>query len=230
MQEPDQFQLIMSSRRRFLVWLVSFAGVSAACAAPSPTPAPAASVAQAQPTLAPPPPTSLPTVSPTSAPPTATALTSTIPPVTATSAPPTASPTLTLPATAAPSAVSNTLEIVQPTAPGPEAFSQYAVEMRRLAVASGDQSFGAIIVKDNRVVGLGPSRVIVNRDPTAHAEIEAIRDACRRLGTTDLSGCMMYSTSRPCRMCETAAYWARLSRMYYGTPLTDGGAPQYCNC
>ena len=230
MQEPGQFQLIMSSRRHFLVWLLSFVGASAACAAPSTTPTPAAAVAQTQPTLPPAAPTTPPTTLPTIAPSTVTMLPTTVLPLIATSAPPIALPTLTPPPpTALPSATPHTLEIVQPTTPSPEAFSQYAVEMRRLAVATGDQSFGAIIVKDNRVVGLGPSRVIVNRDPTAHAEIEAIRDACRRLGTTDLSGCMMYSTSRPCRMCETAAYWARLSRMYYGTPLTDGGAPQYCN-
>ena len=105
-----------------------------------------------------------------------------------------------------------------------------AQEMRRLAIASGDQSFGAVIVKDNRIVGLGPSRVVVNGDPTAHAEMEAVRDACRRLGTRDLSGCEIYATSRPCRMCETACYWANVSRIYYGDGIADGGAPKYCNC
>lgn len=120
--------------------------------------------------------------------------------------------------------------IVQPAAPNHEAFMQYAVEIRRLATERGDQAFGAIIVRDNRVIGLGPSRVIVNRDPTAHAEIEAIRDACKRLGSPDLSGCVMYSTSKPCRMCETAAYWARVARMYYGASIADGGAPQYGSC
>jgi len=124
-------------------------------------------------------------------------------------------------------AAADTEPIVQPAAPGREAFMQYAVEMRRLATERGDQAFGAIIVKDDRVIGLGPSRVILNRDPTAHAEIEAIRDACRRLGSPDLSGCVMYSTSKPCRMCETAAYWARVARMYYSTGITDGGPPQY---
>jgi len=117
--------------------------------------------------------------------------------------------------------------IVQPAAPSPAAFADYAFEMQRLALAKGDQAFGAIIVKANRVVGLGPSRVIVHHDATAHAEMEALRDAARRLGVADLSGCVMYSTSRPCRMCEAASYWARLDRMYFGAAATDAGPPQY---
>jgi tRNA(Arg) A34 adenosine deaminase TadA len=121
----------------------------------------------------------------------------------------------------------NAEEIKQPALPSPEAFIQYAFEMRRLAMESGDQPFGAIIVKENRVVGLGPSRVVIHTDPTAHAETEAIRDACCRLGTRDLSGCVIYSTSKPCRMCETACYWANLSRMYYSLNIVDAGAPTY---
>ena len=116
--------------------------------------------------------------------------------------------------------------IMQPAVPSPAAFVDYAFEMRRLALANGDQAFGAIIVKDNRVVGLGPSRVIVRHDATAHAEMEALRDASRRLGIADLSGCVMYSTSRPCCMCQAAIYWARIDRMYYGAAGTDAGAPQ----
>ncbi len=104
---------------------------------------------------------------------------------------------------------------------------QRAFEMRRIAIETGDQPFGAVVVKDGRIVGEAPSRVIVNRDPTAHAEMEAIRDAARRLAMRDLSGCEMYSSSRPCRMCEPAAYWANISRLYYGSPVTDGGAPQH---
>jgi tRNA(Arg) A34 adenosine deaminase TadA len=121
-------------------------------------------------------------------------------------------------------------EIVQPTTPGKQSFIDYASEMRRIAIASGDQSFGAIIVKDNRVVGLGPSRVVINHDATAHAEMEALRDASQRLASADLSGCVMYSTARPCRMCETAGYWARIDRMYVGSTGTDAGAPNYGSC
>ncbi|MFN0095083.1 MAG: nucleoside deaminase, partial [Dehalococcoidia bacterium] len=95
------------------------------------------------------------------------------------------------------------------------------------ASAAGDQSFGAVVVLDDIVVGLGPSRVVALNDATAHAEMEAVRDASRRLGRADLSGAVLYSTSRPCRMCETAAYWARIARMVHGIDATDAGAP---NC
>ena len=62
----------------------------------------------------------------------------------------------------------------------------------------GDQPYGAVVVKDGRIIGYGPSRVVLKKDATAHAEREAIREAQARLGTTDLSGCVLYSTSRPC--------------------------------
>ena len=111
-----------------------------------------------------------------------------------------------------------------------KAFMARAVEMRRIAVEAGDQPYGAIVVKGKKIVGEGPSRVITNKDPTAHAEVEAIRDAAGRLGTHDLSGCVMYGTSRACRMCETAAYWANISRLVYGTGIVDGGIPTYSSC
>ena len=105
-----------------------------------------------------------------------------------------------------------------------------AEDMKQTAVNAGDQPYGAVVVKGGRIVGEGPSRVITHRDPTAHAEIEAIRDASRRLGTGDLSGCILYATSRPCRMCETAAYWAKISRFVYGSGMVEGGAPGYSSC
>jgi tRNA(Arg) A34 adenosine deaminase TadA len=120
--------------------------------------------------------------------------------------------------------------IEQPATPSRRAFIQRAFAMRQQAIDSGDQAYGAIIVQGDKIVGLGPSRVVVNGDPSAHAEMEAIRDACRRLGTRDLSDCVMYSTSRPCRMCESAAYWARVSRLFHGSAIVDGGAPKYDNC
>ena len=109
-------------------------------------------------------------------------------------------------------------------------FMKKAFKMKQIAIDTGDQAFGAIIVKQGNVVGLGPSKVHVNYDPTAHAEIEAIRDACRNLKTNDLTGCELYSTSRPCRMCETAGYWANISRFYFGANIVDGGTPQYSSC
>ena len=110
------------------------------------------------------------------------------------------------------------------------AFMARAKTMKRLVSEAGDQPYGAIIVKGGEIVGEGPSRVVTHGDPTAHAEIEAVRDAARRLGTRDLSGCVMYGTSRPCRMCETAAYWANLSRFVYGAGRVDGGVPTYSSC
>jgi tRNA(Arg) A34 adenosine deaminase TadA len=94
------------------------------------------------------------------------------------------------------------------------------------AVAAGDQAYGAVVLRGEAVVGAAPSRVVTAGDPTAHAEMEAIRDAARRLRTRDLSGCVLVSTSRPCRMCEAAAGWAGISRMVYGEALTDAGPPR----
>jgi tRNA(Arg) A34 adenosine deaminase TadA len=111
-----------------------------------------------------------------------------------------------------------------------ERFMRHALELRDRAAAQGDQPYGAVVVKGGRIVGEGSSRVIVDTDPTAHAEMEALRDACRRLRTRDLTGCEIYASSRPCPMCETASYWARVSRVYFGAELTDGGAPRYPRC
>jgi len=120
----------------------------------------------------------------------------------------------------------------QPAAADPETkkFIDLAFAMRARAVAEGDQPFGAIVIKDGRVIGEGPSRVRTNRDPTAHAEIEAIRDAARRLGTPDLSGCILYASSRPCPMCATAAYWAHIARVHSGADGADAGPPRYPSC
>jgi tRNA(Arg) A34 adenosine deaminase TadA len=116
--------------------------------------------------------------------------------------------------------------IAQPASPGPEAFMQRALELRQRAVDRGDQPFGAVIVRAGRILGEGLSAVLTTPDPTAHAEIQAIRDAARRLRTADLSGCEMYGTARACPMCQAAAYWARLARLWYGESLADGGAPR----
>ncbi len=106
-------------------------------------------------------------------------------------------------------------------------FADRAAARRDRAIASGDQAYGAVVVKDGRIVGLGPSRVVINMDPTGHAEMEALRDAARTLGTHDLSGCEMFTTSIPCRMCETASYWANIHRIYSGAEASDRGPPGY---
>jgi tRNA(Arg) A34 adenosine deaminase TadA len=122
-------------------------------------------------------------------------------------------------------------QIRQPEQPQPggsarAGFMDRAFEMRRRAIERGDQPYGAVIVREGRIVGEGISAVVTDRDPTAHAEMQAIRDAARRLGTNDLSACEMYGTSRACPMCEAAAYWARISRMYYGSSNSDAGSPK----
>jgi tRNA(Arg) A34 adenosine deaminase TadA len=116
--------------------------------------------------------------------------------------------------------------IFQPPSPTREAFIRRAFELQRISVERGDQPYGAVIVKDGKVVGEGISAVVTSTDPTAHAEMQGIRDAAKRLGTRDLSGCEMYGTARACPMCEAGAYWARISRMYYGEGITDAGAPR----
>ncbi|MCK9219865.1 MAG: nucleoside deaminase [Bacteroidales bacterium] len=75
--------------------------------------------------------------------------------------------------------------------------------------------FGAVIVKDGHVIGNGVNSVISNNDPTAHAEIMAIRDACRNIANFDLEGSVIYSTCEPCPMCLSAIYWANISEVYY---------------
>jgi tRNA(Arg) A34 adenosine deaminase TadA len=117
-------------------------------------------------------------------------------------------------------------EIVQPPRPDPAAFMERAFAMRRLAIERGDQPYGAVVVQAGRIVGEGVSAVVTANDPTAHAEMQAIRDAARRLGTRDLSRCEMYGTSRACTMCEAAAHWAGIARMLHGEAVTDAGAPQ----
>ena len=101
-----------------------------------------------------------------------------------------------------------------------------AEALRDEALRAGDQPYGAVLLRGDVIVGAAPSRVVSHTDPTAHAEMEAIRDAARQLRTRDLSGCVLVSTSRPCRMCEAAAGWAGISRMVYGEALTDAGAPR----
>lgn len=101
-----------------------------------------------------------------------------------------------------------------------------AEALRDEALRAGDQAYGAVVLRGARIVGAAPSRVVTAGDPTAHAEMEALRDAARTLRKRDLSDCVLVSTSRPCRMCEAAAGWAGISRMVYGSALTDGGAPR----
>lgn len=81
--------------------------------------------------------------------------------------------------------------------------------------------FGACIVKDDEIIGKGSNGIIRNNDPTAHAEIVAIRDACNNIGTYDLSGCELYTSCYPCPMCISAIIWANITKVYYGNTSED---------
>ena len=81
--------------------------------------------------------------------------------------------------------------------------------------------FGACVVKDGKIIGKGMNKVINNMDPTAHAEIVAIRNACKTLGTHDLTGCEIYTSCYPCPMCLSAIIWANIKKVYYGNTKED---------
>lgn len=91
-------------------------------------------------------------------------------------------------------------------------------------VANGGGPFGAVIARDGEIVAEGVNRVTANHDPTAHAEVSAIRAACSKLETFDLSGCEIYTSCEPCPMCLGAIYWAHLDRIYYGANQHDAAA------
>ncbi len=101
-----------------------------------------------------------------------------------------------------------------------------AASMKRLAQSWGDQPYGAVLVANGAIIGEGPSRVVKLGDSRAHAEREAIGDAQRRFGRASFPGSVLYSTSRPCRLCEAAAAEAKVARMVYGAELTDAGRPK----
>ncbi len=119
-------------------------------------------------------------------------------------------------------------EIVQPAAPDDATFIERAFEMRQIATERGDQPYGAVVVREGRIIGQSWSRVIIDNDPTAHAEMAAIRDAARRQGDRNLAGSILYSSSRPCPMCEAGAYWARVESMIHGREWSDAGRPSLC--
>lgn len=81
--------------------------------------------------------------------------------------------------------------------------------------------FGAVVVKDGKIIGRGSNHVLGNNDPTAHAEVMAIRDACKNIGSYDLSGCEIYTSSYPCPMCFSAVIWANIKKVYYGNTVED---------
>ncbi len=105
----------------------------------------------------------------------------------------------------------------------PEArFMEAALEEAYAGIEAGDGGpFGTVIVRDGEIVGSGHNRVVVNNDPTCHGEMEAIRDACKNLGSFDLSGCVLYTTAEPCPMCLGATLWANIETVYFGCTRED---------
>ncbi len=107
-------------------------------------------------------------------------------------------------------------------------FMQRAIELAIENVRSSSGGpFGAVIVKDGAVIAEGTNRVTSSNDPTAHAEVMAIREACRKLGSFQLDGCELYTNCEPCPMCLGAIYWARPARVFYGASAGDAAVAQF---
>jgi tRNA(Arg) A34 adenosine deaminase TadA len=102
-----------------------------------------------------------------------------------------------------------------------EYFMRLAIEKSIESVENGGGPFGAVVVKDGEVVSVASNSVTIDNDPTAHAEVNAIRQACRKLGTFDLSGCEIYASCEPCPMCLASIYWARIDKLYYANTKSD---------
>lgn len=105
-----------------------------------------------------------------------------------------------------------------------ERFMRMAIDLSVENVANGGGPFGAVIVRDGEVVATGVNRVTATNDPTAHAEVSAIRAACASVGDFKLTGCTVYSSCEPCPMCLSALYWAGVARIVYGNTKADAKA------
>ena len=108
-----------------------------------------------------------------------------------------------------------------PSQPNPD-FLRRAIALATENVKSGAGGpFGAVVVRDGKIAGEGVNSVTASGDPTAHAEVNAIRGTAKTLGTFTLAGCELYTSCEPCPMCLAAAYWARLDAVYYGASAAD---------
>src|ERR1051325_1961006 len=106
-----------------------------------------------------------------------------------------------------------------------EKFMRRAIEIATKALdIPGARPYGAVVVKDGQIVGEGLNESAKKFDPTSHGEVEAVRDACRNLKTTDLTGCELYTSCEPCSVCVSAMIMAGISRMYYGASLEQSAA------
>ena len=101
-------------------------------------------------------------------------------------------------------------------------FMRIAIQEAREGISNGDGGpFGTAIVRDGVLIASGHNHVLAYNDPTCHGEVDAIRKACKRLGTFDLTGCELYTTGEPCHMCLCACMWANISKIYYGCTIAD---------
>lgn len=96
-----------------------------------------------------------------------------------------------------------------------------AIRLADESVKNGGGPFGAVIVRDGEIVAGSANSVTLDNDPTAHAEVNTIRQACRKLSTFDLSDCVIYTSCEPCPMCLSAVYWARIDRIFYACTRDD---------
>jgi tRNA(Arg) A34 adenosine deaminase TadA len=102
-----------------------------------------------------------------------------------------------------------------------EGFLQEAIALAEASVRLGGGPFGAVVVRAGEIIGRGHNRVTLDLDPSAHAEVQAIRDACQHSGDFSLKGCTLYVSCEPCTMCLAAAYWARVDRIIYAASASD---------
>tara|TARA_B100000029_G_scaffold418217_1_gene423158 strand:- start:39 stop:503 length:465 start_codon:yes stop_codon:yes gene_type:complete len=100
-------------------------------------------------------------------------------------------------------------------------FMARAIELSIESVNKGGGPFGSVIIKNNKIIAEGANKVTFAKDPTAHGEIVAIREACKKLNNFNLKGCELYSTCEPCPMCLSAIYWARIEKIYYANTRED---------
>lgn len=114
-------------------------------------------------------------------------------------------------------------ETVQTTQETHTRLMRHVIELARTAsiVEKTGGPFAAVVARDGEIVGESGNRVIAEHDPTWHGEVGAIRDACRRLGSHDLTGCVLYTAGYPCPMCYGAAWWARIGHIYYAATMDD---------
>ncbi|WP_197018783.1 MULTISPECIES: nucleoside deaminase [unclassified Prevotella] len=108
-------------------------------------------------------------------------------------------------------------------------FMREAIRLANESVERGGGPFGAVIVRDGEIVAGSSNSVTIDNDPTAHAEVNTIREACRKLRTFDLSGCTIYTSCEPCPMCLGAIYWARIGRIFYGNTRKDARDIQFAD-